>query len=61
MHVILDGIGDKVATMIQWMTTFIAAFIIAFLSGWKLSLASVAFCPVLVVVGAFMTRVKLRF
>ncbi|XP_076093992.1 ATP-dependent translocase ABCB1-like isoform X1 [Mytilus galloprovincialis] len=56
MHVILDGIGDKVATMIQWMTTFIAAFIIAFISGWKLSLASVAFCPVLVVVGAFMTR-----
>ncbi|CAC5425119.1 ABCB1 [Mytilus coruscus] len=56
MHVILDGIGDKVATMIQWVTTFIVAFIIAFISGWKLSLASVAFCPVLVVVGAFMTR-----
>ncbi|CAC5380496.1 ABCB1 [Mytilus coruscus] len=56
MHVILDGMGDKVATMIQWVTTFIAAFIIAFISGWKLSLASVAFCPVLVVVGAFMTR-----
>lgn len=57
MHVILDGMGDKVTTMIQWVTTFIAAFVIAFISGWKLALASVAFCPVLVVVGAFMTRV----
>ncbi|CAC5425120.1 ABCB1 [Mytilus coruscus] len=56
MHVILDGIGDKMATMIQWVTTFIVAFIIAFISEWKLSLASVAFCPVLVVVVAFMTR-----
>ncbi|XP_071152978.1 ATP-dependent translocase ABCB1-like isoform X2 [Mytilus edulis] len=56
MHVILDGMGDKVTTMIQWVTTFIAAFVIAFISGWKLALASVAFCPVLVVVGAFMTR-----
>jgi hypothetical protein len=38
MHIILDGLGDKVATMIQWMTTFVVAFIIAFISGWKLAL-----------------------
>jgi ATP-binding cassette subfamily B (MDR/TAP) protein 1 len=57
MHIILDGLGDKVATMIQWMTTFVLAFIIAFISGWKLALVSLIFCPAIIFVGAFMVWV----
>jgi 4-hydroxybenzoate polyprenyltransferase len=57
MHIILDGLGDKVATMIQWMTTFVLALIIAFISGWKLALVSLIFCPAIIFVGYFMVWV----
>lgn len=59
MYVIEDGIGDKVATMIQWTTSFIAAYVLAFISGWKLALASAAFCPIIIMFGAFMTKVSI--
>ncbi|OWF41926.1 Multidrug resistance protein 1B [Mizuhopecten yessoensis] len=56
IHLISDGIGDKFATMIQWFTTFVAAYIIAFLSGWKLALATVGFCPVIIITGGSLVR-----
>ncbi|XP_021371104.1 multidrug resistance protein 2-like [Mizuhopecten yessoensis] len=57
IHLISDGIGDKFATMLQWFTTFVAAYIIAFLSGWKLALATVGFYPVIMVTGGSLVRV----
>nr|XP_022306676.1 multidrug resistance protein 1B-like isoform X2 [Crassostrea virginica] len=56
MHLIYDGMGDKVATFVQWTTTFVVSFIIAFISGWKLALATVAFCPLIILVGGTLTR-----
>lgn len=56
MYIIEDGLGDKVATMIQWITSCLAAYVIAFISGWKLALATVAFCPIIIAFGAFMTK-----
>ncbi|XP_062574825.1 ATP-dependent translocase ABCB1-like isoform X2 [Saccostrea cucullata] len=56
MHLIYDGIGDKVATFIQWTTTFLVSFVIAFVSGWKLALATVALCPLVIVVGGMLTK-----
>ena len=58
MHLIYDGMGDKVATFVQWTTTFVVSFIIAFISGWKLALATVAFCPLIILVGGTLTRVS---
>ncbi|XP_048754275.2 phosphatidylcholine translocator ABCB4-like isoform X2 [Ostrea edulis] len=56
MHLIYDGIGDKVATFFQWTTTFLLSFVIAFVSGWKLALATVAFCPLVIIVGGTLTK-----
>ena len=58
MHLIYDGMGDKVATFVQWTTTFVVSFVIAFISGWKLALATVAFCPLIILVGGTLTRVS---
>ncbi|XP_060069104.1 ATP-dependent translocase ABCB1-like [Ylistrum balloti] len=56
VHLIADGIGDKFATMLQWFSTFIAAYVIAFVIGWKLTLSVVGFCPVIILVGATLVR-----
>uniref|UniRef100_K1Q4F4 ABC-type xenobiotic transporter n=1 Tax=Magallana gigas TaxID=29159 RepID=K1Q4F4_MAGGI len=56
MHLIYDGMGDKIATFFQWTTTFVVSFIIAFISGWKLALATVAFCPLIILIGGTLTR-----
>lgn len=58
MHLIYDGMGDKIATFFQWTTTFVVSFIIAFISGWKLALATVAFCPLIILIGGTLTRVR---
>nr|XP_034309268.1 phosphatidylcholine translocator ABCB4 isoform X2 [Crassostrea gigas] len=56
MHLIYDGMGDKIATFFQWTTTFVISFVIAFISGWKLALATVAFCPLIILIGGTLTR-----
>ncbi|KAK3108991.1 hypothetical protein FSP39_020354 [Pinctada imbricata] len=56
MHLIAEGLGDKIATMIQWTATFFIAFGIALISGWKLALAAMTFCPAIIIVGAIMTK-----
>ncbi|KAJ8313878.1 hypothetical protein KUTeg_008439 [Tegillarca granosa] len=56
MDVIYEGLGDKVSQMIQWLWTFIFSFVIAFISSWKLALAVIPFCFMVVVAGGFMTR-----
>ncbi|XP_041708101.1 ATP-dependent translocase ABCB1-like isoform X2 [Coregonus clupeaformis] len=47
IYKINEGIGDKVGMLIQSFTTFIAAFIIGFSQGWKLTLVILAVSPVL--------------
>lgn len=33
-----DGIGSKVGTLIQNVTTFLACYVISFISSWKLTM-----------------------
>ncbi|OUM57471.1 hypothetical protein PIROE2DRAFT_17532 [Piromyces sp. E2] len=48
-----DGIGSKIGMLIQNISTFVAAMIVAFISGWKLTLyMSALFVLVTVVVSA---------
>uniref|UniRef100_A0A4W5R2U3 ABC transmembrane type-1 domain-containing protein n=1 Tax=Hucho hucho TaxID=62062 RepID=A0A4W5R2U3_9TELE len=47
IYKINEGIGDKVGMLIQSFTTFVAAFIIGFSKGWKLTLVILAVSPVL--------------
>ncbi|XP_076435076.1 ATP-dependent translocase ABCB1-like isoform X2 [Babylonia areolata] len=51
-----DGIGDKVATLIQWNCGALAGFIIGFYYGWKLTLVILAVSPLLVVSAALFGK-----
>ena len=53
-----DGFGDKMATFIQWVSTFLGGYILGFAVGWKLTLVVMAGCPLMVLVAAFLGRVS---
>ncbi|RUS84570.1 hypothetical protein EGW08_007665 [Elysia chlorotica] len=52
---IQDGIGDKIGTFVQWMSTFCTGFIIGFVYGWKLTLVIVAVSPLLAVAASLFS------
>lgn len=54
---ISDGIGDKIAMLIQGVATFITAFIVGFIRGWKLTLVILAVSPVLGASAAIWAKV----
>ena len=43
------GIGDKIATFVQWVTTFFAGYTVGFIQGWELTLIILAVAPFMVV------------
>ena len=45
---IRGAVGDQVGVLVQNLTTFIAAYIIAFSSGWKMTLVITAMLPLLI-------------
>lgn len=47
---IQSGIGEKLGMLVQASATFVAAFVIAFISQWKLTLIIIGLVPVLVIV-----------
>lgn len=47
---IQSGIGEKLGMLVQASATFIAAFVIAFVSQWKLTLIIIGLVPVLLIV-----------
>lgn len=53
-----DGFGDKMATFIQWFSTFIGGYSIGFIGGWKLTLVVMAAAPLLVIVAAVLGKVS---
>ena len=55
---IREGIGDKVANVLQWAAAFISGLILGLAYGWKLALVIVAISPLLVVCGASLTYVS---
>ena len=55
---IREGIGDKVASFLQWMTAFVAGIIIGLVYGWKLGLVILAVSPLLAISGGLMTYVS---
>ncbi|KND00616.1 uncharacterized protein SPPG_03744 [Spizellomyces punctatus DAOM BR117] len=52
---IQEGISEKVGMIIQFVTTFIAGFIIAFIKGWRLALVLTACFPLLAGAAALMS------
>ncbi|KAE8372771.1 P-loop containing nucleoside triphosphate hydrolase protein [Aspergillus bertholletiae] len=55
--IIHSGISEKLGIFIQAIATFIAAFIIAFVSHWKLTLIICCIVPALIVVGGGLSFV----
>ena len=55
---IQSGIGDKVAVFLQYFTTFVAGYVIAFTSSWKLSLVLATMVPLLVLMAAMIAKVS---
>lgn len=51
------GIGDKLAIFIQWITTFIAGFVIGFVRDWRLTLLLLGFTPFMAIAGAVLGKV----
>ena len=50
------GIGDKISIFIRSITTFIAGFVIGFITNWKLALVISVMLPVI----AFMTAISAK-
>lgn len=53
-----DGIGDKIALLIQWISTFFGGFVVGFVREWRLTLLLLAFTPFLALGGAVMAKVR---
>ncbi|CAG8508599.1 11057_t:CDS:10 [Acaulospora morrowiae] len=51
-----EGISEKVGLILQFSTTFITGFIIAFTKGWKLSLVLCAVFPLMAIAGGIMAK-----
>ncbi|KAK6491454.1 ATP-dependent translocase ABCB1-like isoform X1 [Huso huso] len=56
-----EGIGDKIALLIQSVATFLAGFVVGFIEGWKLTLVILAVSPVLGVAAALFSKVLTSF
>ncbi|OMJ16591.1 Multidrug resistance protein 1 [Smittium culicis] len=54
VSVIQDGIGVKLGYLIQYLSTFFAGFILAFIRGYQMALVILAVMPLLAGIGTFM-------
>ncbi|XP_067932585.1 ATP-dependent translocase ABCB1-like [Watersipora subatra] len=53
MQSLSEGFGDKMATCIQWITTFISGYVMSFVVGWKITLVLLTACPLMIfIIGA---------
>lgn len=57
MQKISEGLGDKVPVFIQWCCTWLCAYVVAFIKGWKLALTVFAFSPLFVAMAATVATV----
>ena len=58
MHKVSEGMGDKVAVFVQWSCTWLTAYVIAFIKGWKLALCICPFSPLMMGITAMTARVS---
>ncbi|KAG8443194.1 hypothetical protein GDO86_011850 [Hymenochirus boettgeri] len=56
-----EGIGDKIAMLLQSVTTFFTGFIIGFIKGWKLTLVILAISPIMGLSAAIWAKVLSTF
>jgi ABC-type multidrug transport system fused ATPase/permease subunit len=57
VNLIQAGIGDKVGSAIQFLSSAVVGFIFAFVHSWKLTLVVLSVTPILALCGAFFAQV----
>ncbi|KAJ3116721.1 tRNA N6-adenosine threonylcarbamoyltransferase [Phlyctochytrium bullatum] len=60
IHIIQEGISDKVGAIFQSGTTFVSGFVIAFTKGWRLALVLCSVFPLLAGTGFLMAKTVAR-
>jgi ABC-type multidrug transport system fused ATPase/permease subunit len=55
---IQSGIGDKVSLFLQYFSTFLAGFVIGYITNWKLALVVSVMLPLLSLMAALIAKVK---
>jgi ATP-binding cassette subfamily B (MDR/TAP) protein 1 len=50
-------LGEKIATFIMTIATFVSGFVIAYVKGWKLALVITATMPALAISGIIYTNI----
>ena len=58
MEKIQAGLGEKLGLFLQYMTTFVAGYIIAFIADWRLALVMSTLLPVLAIIAGTNARVS---
>ena len=53
-----DGIGDKLAILIQWVATFFAGFAIGFSQEWRLTLFMLGVTPFIAILTTIFAKVS---
>lgn len=53
-----DGFGSQMVLFIYNLTQFIGGFTLGFIFSWKLILAALAACPLLIVVASVVNKVR---
>ena len=51
------GIGEKFSVVIQCVATFIGGFVVSFTQEWRLTLAMLAYTPLIVIVTMILGKV----
>ncbi|XP_074509784.1 ATP-dependent translocase ABCB1 isoform X1 [Sebastes fasciatus] len=61
IYKIQEGIGDKAGKLIQALSSFVTAFTIGFVKGWKLTLVILAISPALALSSGIFSKVMATF
>ena len=56
-----QGISEKVAVVVTFLSAFFAGFILAFARNWRLTLALCSILPWIFIVGAFMNKITSKY
>ena len=54
---IYASIGDNMAILIQWLSTFFAAYVVGFIREWRLALVLVGLTPLLGMASGIFSKV----
>ncbi|GAA6011936.1 hypothetical protein JCM10207_003434 [Rhodosporidiobolus poonsookiae] len=60
-HLIQEGISDKIAISVQFISIFIAGFVIAIIRNWRLALAISSIVPCIAIAGGVMNKFMSKY